>query len=277
MPSHEQAVRGIRTLQRHGVGLGTILVLNRCNVGYPEEIADYFIHLGVRSTKINPINMIGDAQLTWNTLAITSEEYFEFLNRFIDYIIDARLPLSEFNLSQYLKYLVRRMHDYRCMRSNCGAGKSFFLVDSKGDVYPCAHSAGIPEWRIGTIYEADGDLVKLGKRNPVVQQFRERLVEGMHEARTCPWRHFCEGGCAVNSYQKFGTILAPDALCAFYERMYPRLLELLATSPSRFQRLLDVMFGGGQVVVVSFELGASRNSANMRLPWNDQRKEVIHH
>jgi len=253
-PSYEKCVRGMQILERHGVRFGTILVLNRSNVDHPEEIADYFAGLGARSTKINPINMIGDARQTWNKVAITSAEYFTFIKRFAAHIVDAKLPLSEFNLSQYLKYLVHRVHDYRCMRSNCGAGESFFLIDSKGDVYPCAHSAGISAWRLGSVHDADRSLVSMGKNNSIIEQFRGRLVERMHNTRNCPWRHFCEGGCAVNAYQKFGTILERDTLCSFYELIYPHLLELLAVEPHRFQVLLDAMFGEEQVVVASFKL-----------------------
>lgn len=141
------------------------------------------------------------------------------------------------------------------MRSNCGAGRSFFLIDSSGDVYPCAHSAGIPSWRLGKLGEARGDLVALGAKNAVVQQFPVRLVEQIAEARACPWRHFCEGGCAVNAYQQFGTIQAPDTLCAFYERFYPRLMERLAMDPAKFQTLLNITFGSDQASVVDFDLG----------------------
>jgi uncharacterized protein len=252
--SHERTVRGIRVLQRHGFNIGTILVLNRMNVGHPEEIADFMVEIGIRSTKINPISMIGDARSTWDEMAITTDEYFEFLDRFAAHVVDNDLRLREANLAEYLKYLTFRAHDYRCMRSNCGAGSSFFLVDAVGDVYPCAHSAGIPEWRIGTVDEADGDLRQLGGRNPIVAQFKDRLVDEIDTTKRCPWRHLCEGGCAVNAYQKFGTILAPDVLCSFYERWYPRLLDWLTTSPERFQRLLDVMLGKGQTTVVSVEL-----------------------
>lgn len=275
-PSHERTVRGIETLQRHGIKFGTILVLNRVNVSYPREIADFLVEVGINSTKFNPISMIGDAQRTWDNMAITTDEYFEFLTAFVDYIVEAKLPVKEANLAEYLKYLVRRAHDYRCMRSNCGAGKSFFLVDAKGDVYPCAHAAGIPEWRIGTIDEAGGDLVQLGKRNPVVAQFRDRLVEKVPETRICPWRHFCEGGCAVNAYQKFGTLLAPDTLCAFYERIYPHLLELFATVPARFQTLLDLTFGKDQVRVVSFQLQSPQNRSEAVPQWRQNKKEVFH-
>ncbi len=270
-PSHERTLRGIQTLQRHGIDFGAILVLNSLNVGYPQEIADYSVELGIKSIKINPVNMIGDAQTTWDSVAITSDEYFTFLTSFIDHIIQNRLPLREANLAEYLKYLVRRVHDYRCMRSNCGAGKSFFLVDAMGDVYPCAHSAGIPEWRIGTIQEADGDLVKLGERNAIVDLFHERRVERMSSTQACPWRHFCEGGCAVNAHQKFGTILAPDTLCAFYERMYPRLFEMLAATPERFQTLLHLTFGPGQADVVVFRL-VPNNQAGAA--WSKDREEV---
>ena len=198
--------------------------------------------------------MIGDAQLTWESMAITPDQYFDFLERFIDCVLDRQIAFSESNLAEYLQYLMRRRRDYRCLRSNCGAGRSFFIVDARGDVYPCAHSAGIPAWRLGKITEAAGDLVGLGGKSTIVQQFPLRLVDQIEDARHCPWRHFCEGGCAVNAYQRLGTIQAPDTLCAVYERLYPRLLERLATNPSRFQTLLDATFGPGRASVVGFSL-----------------------
>jgi radical SAM protein with 4Fe4S-binding SPASM domain len=253
-PSLERTLRGMEALRRNEVPFGVILVLSRANVGEPETIADFFAERGVRSVKINPISMIGDAQLTWNAMAITPDEYFTFVDRFIDHVTTEGIALSDGNLGQYLQYLIRRVHDYRCMRSNCGAGRSFFLIDAAGEIYPCAHSAGIPAWRLGSIREIGDGLPALGERNPVLQQFPLRLVDQIDEARICPWRHFCEGGCAVNAYQQYGSMLAPDTLCAFYERMYPRLLERLATDPGRFQVLLDGTFGPGQASVVEFAL-----------------------
>ena len=259
-PSSERTLRGMRTLWRHGVQFGVILVLNRANVGHAEDLVDFFAELGVVSIKVNPISMIGDAQLAWDAMAITPDEYFEFLDTFVDCIVERRIALSESNLREYLQYLFRRIHDYRCMRSNCGAGRSFFLVDASGDVFPCAHSAGIPSWRLGTIGEAAGDFIGLGARNDVVQQFPLRLVEQIEATRSCPWRHFCEGGCAVNAYQQFGTIQAPDTLCAFYERFYPRLFERLATDPAKFQTLLDLTFGPAHASVVEFALAEPSGS-----------------
>ncbi len=259
--SHARTIRGIKILQQRGIKFGTILVLNRVNVGYPEEIADFFSELGIKSTKINPINMIGDAQRTWDDMSISSDEYFEFLDRWIAHVTNGGPPVLESNLGEYLKYLYRRVHDYRCMRSNCGAGKSFFLVDASGDVYPCAHSAGIPEWKLGSVADAaTGGFEALGTSHPVLVNFRRRFVDLMDDSRPCPWRHFCEGGCAVNAYQKFGTVVATDTLCAFYERIYPRLLELLAAEPERFQRLLDITLGPGQARVGSLDFGIPTNS-----------------
>jgi len=253
-PSNERTLRGMRTLWRHGVTFGVILVLNRANVEHPEEIVDFFTEAGINSIKVNPISMIGDARLTWNDMAITGDQYFDFLDAFTERVIEKRVPLNESNLAEYLRYLVRRIHDYRCMRSNCGAGRSFFIVDASGDVYPCAHSAGIPSWRLGKVSDAAGDLVGMGAKNRFVQQFSLRLVEQIEDARRCPWRHFCEGGCAVNAYQRFGTIQAPDTLCSFYERFYPRLLERLAGEPERFQTLLDLVLGPERASVVDFAL-----------------------
>lgn len=252
--SNSATLRGMSILRRHKVPFGVILVLNRTNVEHPEEIIDFFSEIGVSSLKVNPINMIGDAQRAWDSLAITGDQYFDFLDAFVERLIERRLLFSEGNLAEYLRYLVYRTHNYRCMRSTCGAGVSFFLVDASGDVYPCAHSAGLRAWRLGTITEGSKDLVVLGAHNDIVRQFPMRLVERIAEARHCPWRHFCEGGCAVNAYQRFGTIQAPDTLCAFYERFYPRLLERLAASPQGFQTLLDVTLGDGRAAVVEFSL-----------------------
>ncbi|MGH2601837.1 MAG: SPASM domain-containing protein, partial [Dehalococcoidia bacterium] len=160
----------------------------------------------------------------------------------------------EQNLVEYMQHLMRRVHNYRCMRSNCGAGRSFFLIDAAGEVYPCAHSAGIPSWRLGKISDAAGDLLGMSAEHDVMQLFPLRLVEQMDEPRRCPWRHFCEGGCAVNAFQRFGTILSPDTLCSFYELFYPRLLERLASAPARFQTLLDLTLGLQRASVVDFAL-----------------------
>ena len=128
------------------------------------------------------------------------------------------------------------------------------MIDAKGDVHPCAHSANLPEWQLGHVDDADGDLVGLAKNNSIIQQFQNRLVEQIPETKVCPWRHFCEGGCAVNAYQHHGGILAPDSRCSFYELMYPRLFERLAEDHREFQRLLDLNIGRGRVEVIFFDL-----------------------
>ncbi|MFL6161489.1 MAG: radical SAM protein [Jatrophihabitantaceae bacterium] len=253
-PSHVRTLRGMKALQRQGVGFGVITVLSQSNVKDPQAIVDFFGDLGIESVKINPVNMIGDAQASWDAAGITSDQYFDFLEAFIDYSVEQGVRLTESNLGEYLQHLFRRVHDYRCMRSNCGAGRSFFLIDAAGEVYPCAHSAGLPSWRLGAIDQAEGDLRGLGTSNAIVQQFPLRLVEKIDDAKHCPWRHFCEGGCAVNAYQGFGTIQSRDTLCSFYERLYPRLLERLASEPSRFQALLNLTFGPGRIEVVDVAL-----------------------
>lgn len=276
--SNARTLRGMSTLRRHGVPFGVILVLNRANVEHPEEIIDFFADVGVCSLKVNPINMIGDAQRASASLAITGDQYFDFLDAFVERLIEGRFPLREANLAEYLRYLVQRTHNYRCMRSNCGAGVSFFLVDARGDVYPCAHSAGLPAWRLGNITEARAKaahgLIKLGAQNDIVRKFPLRLVERIADARRCPWRHFCEGGCAVNAYQRFGTIQAPDTLCTFYERFYPRLLERLAASPEDFQTLLDLTLGKGRAAVVKFSLAGE--PATTECEQNTAERSAVH-
>jgi radical SAM protein with 4Fe4S-binding SPASM domain len=260
-PSHARTLRGMEALRRNGVRFGVITVLSRANVAHVDELVDFYVEQGISGVKINPVNTVGDARAAWDVTGISSDEYYEFVEKLIDHLIDADVPLAEANLREYLQYLTKRIHDYRCMRSNCGAGKSFFLIDSQGDVYPCAHSAGISQWRMGSVSDAGEGLPALGSRTPVLLDFPRRLVDQMPETSRCPWRHFCEGGCAVNAYQEKGSILAPDTLCAFYERLYPRLFERLAVEPQRFQRLLDITLGPGAATVIDEDFrGLTRSS-----------------
>jgi uncharacterized protein len=254
--SFDQVMRGISLLQLSGIRFGIIAVLTRINARHPKRMVDFFSDIGVRSVKINPVNLIGDADTTWKTIGITGKEYFEFLNDFLAAALESGIKLREANLGECIKNIVFRVHEYRCMRSNCGAGQTFFVVDSKGDLYPCAHSTAIESWKLGSLADAEsaGGFVALGARSEAVNAIANRLVDNMPVTSSCPWRHFCEGGCAVNAFTMHGAIGSQDPLCLFYERMYPRLFEIFATSPAEFQILLDGQLGDGVARAETFSL-----------------------
>jgi len=245
--SFDQVMRGISLLRGSGIRFGTISVLTRHNVNHAERMVQFFSELGIRSVKINPVNLIGDADSTWDTIGISGEEYFEFLDTFLEATLQFRIKLKEANLAECIKNIVFRVHEYRCMRSNCGAGQTFFVVDSRGDIFPCAHSTAIESWRLGSLVDAEraGGFAALGARSEPVNTIARRRVDDMPATSSCHWRHFCEGGCAVNAFKAHGAIASQDPLCSFYEKMYPRLFQRLAASPGIFQDLLDGQLGAG--------------------------------
>jgi uncharacterized protein len=254
--SFDQVMRGVSLLRDGGIRFGIITVLTRHNAKHAERMVQFFCELGARSVKINPVNLIGDANITWNTVGISGEEYFEFLDSFLDATLHSGIKLREGNLAECIKNLVFRVHEYRCMRSNCGAGQTFFVVDSRGDIFPCAHSTGIESWRLGSLVDAEraGGFASLGARSEVVNTIARRRVDDMRATSSCHWRHFCEGGCAVNAFQAHGSVASKDPLCSFYEKMYPRLFQRLSTSPETFQALLDGQLGAGVARTETFLL-----------------------
>jgi radical SAM protein with 4Fe4S-binding SPASM domain len=254
--SFDQVMRGISLLRNGGIRFGIITVLTRHNAKHAERMVQFFSELGSRSVKINPVNLIGDADNTWNAVGISGEEYFEFLDAFLDASLQAGIKLKEANLAECIKNLVFRVREYRCMRSNCGAGQTFFVIDSRGDLFPCAHSTAIESWKLGSLVDAEraGGFAALGAGSEAVNAIARRRVDDMPATRSCRWRHFCEGGCAVNAFKAHGTIASQDPLCSFYEKMYPRLFQRLATSPGLFQHLLDGQLGAGVARTETFLL-----------------------
>ena len=158
----------------------------------------------------------------------------------LDYLTETR-AFEESTLEAIVRNLVARTRDYRCMRSPCGAGDDYLVVNAHGDVYPCARFVGDEGLRLGNV--SDGrPLEGRANDNRLVRQMRERTVACIPECRECTWRHLCEAGCALGARAHHGAG-HPDPLCEFYRAIYPHMMAHLYHHPEMAQHFLPQAIG----------------------------------
>jgi uncharacterized protein len=139
------------------------------------------------------------------------------------------------------------MHPYRCMRSQCGAGRDFMTFTINGDVYPCPRTRANPEFRLGNVAEVDR-LNDIWKNNPAISKLSERHVGIISECQECTYKRFCEAGCPISSYEHFGTTNAIHPWCQYYKGMYSELFRRLSDE----SRLVEIFYPGAKIYENSF-------------------------
>lgn len=85
----------------------------------------------------------------------------------------------------------------------CGAGTEYFAVTPEGDLYPCHHLVGLPQFKAGNL---DTGIVD----DLLPASFSEANIFNKEECRKCWAKLFCSGGCHANSYYANGDIMRPE-------------------------------------------------------------------
>jgi radical SAM protein with 4Fe4S-binding SPASM domain len=201
-----------------------LTVVNSHNVDYPEQVVDYFNSLGSSKGMFLPTLKIGAAETTWEQTGISNDQYFGFMKRMLQHSNYGK-KFHCLMIKRMLDNVINPTRDFRCMRSSCGAGQDYIVVDSRGDIFPCSHHVHREELKMGNI-NGPTPLARYFSKNRLLNELYEtRRVENISECSRCPWRHMCEGGCSLDSYYYHGHMRGPSTLCGYYRKMYPFLLQ----------------------------------------------------
>lgn len=89
--------------------------------------------------------------------------------------------------------------------AGCGSGTEYLAVTPEGDLYPCHQFVGLPEYKMGTVWEGV-------TREDIKEQFLSCNVYAKEDCKKCWAKFYCSGGCAANALQTNGDILKPYEL-----------------------------------------------------------------
>jgi SynChlorMet cassette radical SAM/SPASM protein ScmE len=216
--SFRGAVRGIRTLQRHGVPVSVRVTVHRHNVSDLTNIAVFLLEeLGLPGFSTNSAGAMGSCtgregdvlldtplrQEAMETLLKLDEEYGGRISASAGPLADARMW--------------RRMEEARASGdppfpnggrlTACGCFRSTLAVRSDGAFVPCSMLAHEVLGYIGR-----DTLTDVWRGSPVLDAMRHRVkipLEGFEECSGCPWAGYCTGNCPAIAYVMTGVMDRP--------------------------------------------------------------------
>lgn len=233
--TYASITRTIALMHEKGCGHGAICVVSKANYRRLDEVLAGYAEVGQTGIKLNPVTRNGRAREEWEALALEPEEFLEFHRKYLDMVLNEDCSVLDENTTVMLEILGTRIHPYRCMRSQCGAGRDFMTFAPNGDVYPCCQTRVNPEYRLGNVLEVDR-LDDIWKNNPIISKLTERQVGSISECGECTYKRFCEAGCPVASYDHFGKTDAPHPWCQYYKGIYTEFFRRLGNG----SRLVEI-------------------------------------
>lgn len=216
--SFRAAVRGIRTLQRHGVPVAVRVTVHRRNVSDLGNIAVFLLEeLGLPGFSTNAAGAIGsctgrdgDVLLDTRLRQEAMERLLELDEEYCGRISASAGPLADARMW-------RRMEEARAAGdppfpnggrlTACGCFRSTLAVRSDGAFVPCsmlAHEV------LG--YAGRDRLIDVWRSSPVLEGMRERVnipLESFEECSGCPWAGYCTGNCPAMAYALTGCVDRP--------------------------------------------------------------------
>ncbi len=245
--THAAITRSIALMHARDCRPGAICVVSKANYQRIDRVLEYYVKLGMDCIKLNPVSKHGRASQEWDTLALEPEEFLEAHMKYLDLVVHEGYSVRDSNTTIMLQILGTKIHPYRCMRSQCGAGHDFMTIAPNGDVYPCPQTRVNPQFRLANVLEVDR-LDDIWQNNPIISKLAERHVGVISECKECTYKRFCEAGCPISSYEHFGTTDDVHPWCGYYKGIYPELFRRLGEG----SRLVEILCPDADVYDKSF-------------------------
>ena len=258
--SFAKVIRGIDLLQRHQVRFGVLVVLNRGNAKSAQGLVDFLVDNGLYSVKVNPMAFLGTGRDNWDALGLEDGEVIDYFLRLMEIVVGQGHPLYEASIATMCQYLVSKQRNNRCMRSHCGAGTSFQCVSASGEVFPCGRATQSPALAFAKVLETDVSLSEAARGSAHVQQILRRRPEDVG-CGSCAVRELCQSGCAVQAYERYGSVRHKTPECAFFKTLYPYLMRWLSYDAAAFDHLNRVGYFAAPAELVALDALPERDAA----------------
>lgn len=216
-PTHAQAMRGYRLLQKHRIPHDILCVVNSHNVQYPGEVYGFFKQIGARYIAFLPlVEPQPEMPEGVSRRTVPADAFGYFLCTIFDEWINRDIGRIQVQIiEEATRAAFGQAHSLCIFRKICG---DVPVIEHNGDFFACDHFVD-PEHRLGNIQQSP--LVAL-LESPAQKAFGQVKWDTLPRyCRQCAVLDMCNGGCPKNRI-----LQTPDGesglnyLCEGYKRFF---------------------------------------------------------
>jgi uncharacterized protein len=214
--------KGVNLLNDNDISWGFIYVVTKRSLSRPLEIFHYLTNLKLRGGFIiHPVLIYNNEDP--NQLAITAEEYADFMGVIFDYWWKRQDRFPEVDpFRGYLKNYTTNDRTLACVDSGHCA-HSHVYVGPEGNVSHCGRAADWDLIDYGNINDKSlNEIFEDPKRNIFVE--REQLLP-QSECKSCEYWELCHGGCPLDAWNEHKSFLHKTELCNFKQLFLKKYFE----------------------------------------------------
>lgn len=203
--------------------LSAMLTATKPVLAYPRETVDTYLSLGINDIFIRPVNPLGRGEQDINELTYPIEDFLEYWERVIDYIIELRgkgFSVAETHLVILLRKIFFRENTYMDLRSPCGASFGQRTYNYDGKIFTCDEGRMLEQEKfcLGTV-DVKSSSINSSKNG--IHTFISSLSE-LSYCEFCVYKPFC-GVCPLLNYKTSGytnTTIWNSRRCKLYRGMF---------------------------------------------------------
>ncbi len=232
-----------------------LMTTTRFSLPLWKEIIDEYVKLGLKSIHLRPLNPFGFVTKTWEQIGYSMEEFNDFYEKSLEYIIQLNLKGTELIERMAAIYLTRILTDrdpnYMELRSPCGAGIGQIAYNYDGKVFTCDEGRMMDQmgdsiFQMGEIeHDCYNDMIESDAVRTLVLA---SVQDGLPFCSDCAYKPYC-GVCPIYNYATQGDIfgqMPTNGRCkqamASFDRLFTYLMKEDRDIQSVFERWITVKF-----------------------------------
>jgi uncharacterized protein len=236
---YRRTMASLERARAHGMSVGCICTFTAQSVRRAGEVFDFFLHKGQSFSTHAALPPLGYAGDGW---ALSPEAYGELLVGMLERYVENSSRIRVRTLDDMCQSISSGQGGI-CTFGEC-LGK-YLAVDPEGWIYSCQRLAGMPEYRLGNVY--DYPTPHTLATTPAWRMFQDRQERIGEECGDCTHFNYCRGGCPYNALAANGGSFdhaLRDPYCPAYKRAFEMITERALEDVFSDENMAAVVAGG---------------------------------
>ncbi|MBO5477765.1 MAG: His-Xaa-Ser system radical SAM maturase HxsB [Clostridia bacterium] len=249
MDSYDATINNLNKLKKEGISVSAIETTTKYSLKKYKEIIDEYVSLGFNDIFIRPLTQLGKADVNWEKIGYSAEEFIEFYKNSLKYILylnqEKGIDVRERHTILFLKKILTDNDiNYMELRSPCGGAIGQIAYYYNGDVYTCDEARMISEmgnnsFLLGNVNDNQySDFMN----SPITKTLCiASCLENLPKCHSCAYAPYC-GVCPVINMAQEGNIFSRNSFnyrCQIYKGILDTLFDYIENNDEEIMNIFN--------------------------------------